>query len=102
MHAHLGDELDLDRLAAVAALSKFHFVRSFRDATGLTPHRYLTMLRMRRAAALLTGTGQTVRQISVACGHRSPSHFAAAFCREYGTAPAGRREHGPAPAGYRN
>ena len=91
MHAHLGDDLDLDRLAAVAALSKFHFVRSFRDATGLTPHRYLTMLRMRRAATLLTGTGQTVRQVAAACGYRSPSRFAAAFRREYGTAPAGYR-----------
>jgi AraC family transcriptional regulator len=91
MRDHLGDDLDLDDLAAVAAMSKFHFLRSFRDATGLTPHRYLTMLRMRRAAALLTSTGLSVRQVAAACGYRSPSRFAAAF----------RREHGAAPADYR-
>ena len=88
MRTHLADDLDLDRLAAVAAMSKFHFVRSFRAATGLTPHRYLTMLRMRRAAELLTTTGLTVRQVAAACGYQSPSRFAAAFRREHHTTPA--------------
>ncbi len=91
MQAYLGDDLDLDRLAAVAALSKFHFVRSFRAATGLTPHRYLTMLRMRRAADLLRSTTHSVRGVALACGYQSPSRFAAAF----------RRAHGVPPAGYR-
>jgi AraC family transcriptional regulator len=92
MHDHLGDDVDLDGLAAVAAMSKFHFVRSFRAATGLTPHRYLTMLRMRRAAGLLRTTSLSIRQVASACGYQSPSRFASAF----------RREHGVSPARYRN
>lgn len=40
--------VDLDALVAVAVISKFHFVRTFRWAAGQTPHRYLTPLRMRR------------------------------------------------------
>ena len=91
MHAHLDADLDLDRLAAVAAMSKFHFVRAFRDATGLTPHRYLTMLRMRRAAGLLHTTRQSVRQVAVASGYQSPSRFAAAFRREHGVPPGSFR-----------
>lgn len=88
MRAHLGDDLDLDRLAAVAATSKFHFVRGFRAATGLTPHRYLTVLRMRRAAERLRSTGHSVREIALLSGYESPSRFAAAFRREYGVSPS--------------
>jgi AraC family transcriptional regulator len=87
MRAHLGDDVDLDTLAAVAALSKFHFVRAFRAATGLTPHRYLTELRLRYAADLLRTTDYGVRQVALLCGYRNPSRFAAAFRRRYGTPP---------------
>ncbi|MCO8270354.1 helix-turn-helix transcriptional regulator [Actinoplanes sp. TRM 88003] len=94
MHAHLSDDVDLDALAAVAAMSKFHFVRAFRAATGLTPHRYLTTLRMRRAADLLRTTGLSIRQVASACGYQSPSRFAATFRREHGTTPADYRKLG--------
>jgi AraC family transcriptional regulator len=87
MHAHLGEELDLDRLAAVATMSKFHFLRSFGAATGLTPHRYLTMLRVRRAADLMRTSDLSVRQVASACGYRSTSRFATAFRREHGVTP---------------
>jgi AraC family transcriptional regulator len=88
MRAHLDEDLDLDRLAAVAALSKFHFVRAFARATGRTPHRYLVDLRLGRAAEMLRGTRLPVRQIALQCGYRSPSQFAAAFRRAYGVAPS--------------
>jgi AraC family transcriptional regulator len=91
MHQRLGDDVSLDDLAAVVNLSKFHFLRAFTRATGLTPHRYLTRLRLRRAAELLRTTGLTVQQIAVTCGYGSPSRFAAAFRRQYGTAPTGYR-----------
>jgi AraC family transcriptional regulator len=92
MRVNLGADITLDELAAVAAMSKFHFARAFRAATGLPPYRYLTVLRMQRAAELLRGTGWSVQRVALACGYRSPSRFAAAF----------RREHGLPPARYRN
>jgi AraC family transcriptional regulator len=84
---HLGEDVTLDQLARLASLSKYHFIRTFRAMLGVTPHRYLTGLRMSRAAELLTGTAQSVQQVAFTCGYRSPGQFAAAFKREYGVSP---------------
>ncbi|GAA1650038.1 helix-turn-helix domain-containing protein [Actinoplanes couchii] len=91
MRAHLGGNVQLDELAALANVSKFHFLRMFTQSTGLTPHRYLTRERMRHGAGLLRRTDLSVRQIAVLCGYASASRFAAAFRREYGISPAAYR-----------
>ncbi|MEW9530992.1 helix-turn-helix domain-containing protein [Microbispora sp. NPDC049125] len=94
MREHLHEEVSLDDLAAQANLSKYHLLRVFSKSTGFTPYRYLTRLRLRHAADLLRDTSQTVLQIAVACGYRSPGQFAAAFRREYGASPSEfRRGH---------
>ena len=77
MHEHLHEDVSLDDLAAQAAVSKYHLLRSFAKSTGFTPYRYLVRLRMCRAANLLRDTGQPVLQISTACGYRSPGQFPA-------------------------
>jgi AraC family transcriptional regulator len=87
MQEHLRENVRLDDLAALVNVSKYHFVRMFAQATGLTPYRYLTRLRMRSAAAMLGESDRSTLQISVACGYRSPGQFAAAFRREYGMSP---------------
>jgi AraC-like DNA-binding protein len=53
---HYGRAIDLDELAGVAGVSKFHFARSFEAAYGLTPIRYLTLRRVERAQDLLRRT----------------------------------------------
>lgn len=88
---NLGNKLNLDDLSAVASLSKFHFVRAFKLATGVPPHRYLTTLRMLKAAQRLRSSNDTVQQISASCGYSSPGQFANAF----------RRHHGVNPTQYR-
>ena len=50
LRSRLGDDLTVDELAGVANVSKFHFIRAFAAATGLTPYRYLRRLRMHAAA----------------------------------------------------
>ncbi|MEV4759363.1 AraC family transcriptional regulator [Micromonospora sp. NPDC049559] len=88
MREHLRDEVSLDDLAGQANVSKYHFLRMFTRSTGVTPHRYLVRMRLRHAADLLRDTDQTVLQVSLACGYRSPGQFAAAFRREYGVSPS--------------
>lgn len=88
MHAHRGERVVLEDLSAVASISKFHFVRLFKLATGDPPHRYLTRMGMQRAAELLRGSEDTVQQISAICGYASPGQFAATFRRHYGSNPS--------------
>jgi catechol 2,3-dioxygenase-like lactoylglutathione lyase family enzyme len=60
---HFADDLDLDRLARVAGVSKYHFVRSFEAAYGETPISYLTRRRIERAQDLLRSVNLTVTEI---------------------------------------
>jgi AraC family transcriptional regulator len=91
MAAHAAEPIGLDELAAVAALSKFHFLRLFKEATGVTPHRYLTRLRLERAAQALRGTNDPVAAVALASGYASPGQFARAFRRQFGVAPSAFR-----------
>jgi AraC family transcriptional regulator len=91
MRAHLGDDITVDELAAVARVSKFHFIRSFALTTGLTPYRYLRRMRLEAAAELLAGTHDSVARIALRCGYRSTGQFARAFRAQYGVAPSRRR-----------
>jgi AraC family transcriptional regulator len=87
MHDHLAHDISLEELAAAARLSKHHFLRSFKTATGTTPHSFLVEIRMQRASELLRARDSTVSWVAAQCGYRSPSHFAAAFHRHHGRSP---------------
>jgi AraC family transcriptional regulator len=87
MRAHLGDDVTVDDLAAVARVSKFHFIRAFALAAGTTPYRYLRRMRLETAAGLLRRTRHSVARIALDCGYRSTGQFARAFRAEYGVPP---------------
>jgi transcriptional regulator GlxA family with amidase domain len=59
----LGEELTLSDLSVEADLSEWHFLRTFREAFGETPHAFLTRLRLERAKELLTISSRPVREI---------------------------------------
>src|SRR5215831_14918466 len=56
------------RLARVSGVSAAHFARSFRDAFGLPPHRYLLTRRIERATALLRDTEMSITEIAFVTG----------------------------------
>jgi AraC family transcriptional regulator, regulatory protein of adaptative response / methylated-DNA-[protein]-cysteine methyltransferase len=62
----------LEALAARSGYSRFHFLRMFRDHTGLTPRRYAEGVRARRLQAAL-GTGARVADAVVDAGYGSES-----------------------------
>ena len=84
----LAGPLDLERVAREAALSPYHFHRTFTQAFGETPHTYLTRRRMERAARLLRSGGMTVTDVCFACGYESPASFSTLFRKHAGVAPA--------------
>lgn len=91
MSAHLAEEISLDALAVEAGASKFHFVRLFREQLGETPIRYLTSLRLKTAARLLTTSDLPVGQIARECGFSDHARFSGVFRRRYGRSPERHR-----------
>src|SRR3954469_21369522 len=71
MKEHLANALDLEALAEIAAISKFHFVRVFDELTGTTPHHFLACLRMQRAKELLLRSDLTITQVCMDVGYTS-------------------------------
>ncbi len=88
VHAKFHDDIDLHRLADVACLSKYHFVRTFEAHIGQTPLRYLNRIRLERAARqLVFMPSATVNEIAARCGFTSHHSFTRAFSRHFGYPP---------------
>src|SRR5919202_358977 len=88
MAEHMAEEFSLERLAAQAGLSRFHFQRLFKAATGVTPSRYQIDLRINEARRLLRETKMGVVDVALEVGYANPSHFARLFRRETGLSPS--------------
>jgi AraC-like DNA-binding protein len=88
MHDGLGERLGLVEIARAACVAPHHFHRAFRAVYGETPHRYLTRLRLERAARLLADTDWSVTEICAAVGFESLGSFSALFHREFGRPPS--------------
>jgi AraC family transcriptional regulator len=88
VEAQLDRDLSLDDLSAAAGLSRAHFARSFRTATGQTPYAYLRERRVARARDLLAGSGRPVLEIAGMTGFRSQSHLGRVFKSATGLTPA--------------
>jgi AraC family transcriptional regulator len=87
MHDSLHLPVSLADIAASARLSPYHFLRVFRAATGVPPHRFLTRLRIDAARRQLEDSDLSVTEIALLCGFGSASQFSTAFRRETGMAP---------------
>lgn len=88
---HFDEPLQLDDLARRAFLSKFHFLRLFKDAYHETPHRYLRRRRLEAAARMLTQTELSVTDVCLRVGFESLGSFSTLFRRFAGDSPIGFR-----------
>ncbi|MGN9777017.1 helix-turn-helix domain-containing protein [Micromonospora sp. H33] len=94
MHNDLSRQLTIDEMARTAMFSKFHFSRIFQKATGVTPARFLSALRLQRAKQLLVSTSMTVADISIQVGYTSVGTFSSRFSRSVGLSPTTYRRLG--------
>jgi AraC family transcriptional regulator len=85
--SHLAEPLSIAQLAAVAHISAFHFARLFKQATGKTPHAYVTAQRMERAKALLSGGSMPLVDVAASVGFQTQGRFTEVFHRYAGTTP---------------
>jgi AraC family transcriptional regulator len=91
---NLARKLTLAEIAGVAHMSPHHFTRSFKAATGLSPHQYVIHKRVDRAKTLLSDTRLTVADVAAAVGFSNPSHLATHVRRVLGVSPGAlRREN---------
>lgn len=84
---HYADELDLDTLAGIAGLSKYHFLRLFKRTYGRTPAAYVSERRIERAQDLLRATNLTITEVCHAVGFSSLGSFSSRFTDVTGETP---------------
>ena len=92
LEAHAAEPRTLADLAAAARLSRYHFLRTFRGVTGVTPHQWIVRARLRDAAARLTTTRAPVTEIALDVGFDDLSNFVRSFRAEFGRSPRQYRD----------
>ncbi len=91
MDAASHEEWPVERLARVSGVSEAHFARSFKEAFGAPPHRYLLTRRIERAKALLRDTDIPIIEIALDTGWQSLGTFGRQFRDIIGESPSGFR-----------
>ena len=87
MAAHSAAPHTVAALARMAQLSPYHFLRSFKATTGVTPHQWLLRARLRAAAEKLAATKAPVTDIALDVGFDDLSNFTRTFRAEFGASP---------------
>ena len=88
IRAHFARALDVETLASVAGLSKYHFIREFKRVTGQTVITYINTVRIEQATRLLREGELSVADVAAACGFSGHSYFSKVFYRLKGVIPS--------------
>jgi len=98
MDAASEEDWPVERLAEVSGVSNAHFARSFKEAFGVPPHRYLLTRRIERAKALLRDSEAPIIEIAFQTGWNSLGTFGRVFRDVTGESPSGLRAREQATA----
>jgi AraC family transcriptional regulator len=91
IEAHADEPLSLSDLARAAAMSPYHFLRTFGAVVGMTPHQFILHTRMHRAAVRLRRTSDSISVIAFTAGFGDLSTFNRRFHRIVGLSPSAYR-----------
>lgn len=94
IHAHLEEDVSIDRLAEVACLSPWHWSRIYAAMQGETVAATIRRLRLQRAADRLANSGMEIDAIATRAGYASTDTFGRAFRDAFGQSPAAFRKGG--------
>jgi len=92
MRLHYAEDIRVDALAEQAGVHRSRFSLAFARSYGLSPKRYLTKLRMEKAAALLRDTPAAVQDVALTVGYPDLFAFTRAFTNYYGASPTAYRK----------
>ncbi|WP_427161975.1 helix-turn-helix transcriptional regulator [Aliinostoc sp. HNIBRCY26] len=92
IHAHLDQNLTLDKIAASVYMSSHYFASLFKQSTGMTPHQYVTKCRIEKAKQLLRKHELPLVEICQQVGFQNQSHFTRVFRQHTATTPKAYRD----------
>jgi len=90
--SNIDQRIEVKRLAQLANLSVYYFVRAFKQSIGVTPRDYLTRRRLERTMELLSGSEMPISEIALAAGFADQSHCARRFRQHVGMSPRAYRQ----------
>ena len=88
IEARVAEPYTLAELARSAGLSRYHFLRTFQRATGVTPHQWLLRARLREAAKRLATRRDPITEVALDVGFNDLSNFIRSFRVEFGVSPS--------------
>ena len=88
MNEKYNQDFTIDELAQMCKMSKFHFIRSFKNYTSVPPLEYLHKIRCSRAKYLFETTNLLVKDVAKAVGFKSASAFVQVFKKQVGETPS--------------
>jgi AraC-like DNA-binding protein len=97
--SRLDDDLRPEALASELAVSERQLQRMFREVLDTTPHAFITLVKLERAAELLRGGETSVKEVAYAVGFTDPGYFARVFKKYYNQSPSqvAQRPFGDSP-----
>ena len=93
INSHLDGTITNKQLAKVAGMHPNHMIRFFKNRTGITPAKYVTIQKMEYAKMLIEEKEYSIQEITEKIGLEHISHFSKLFKSYYGVSPAGYRKH---------
>lgn len=87
LETHRDERHTLAELASLAGISRYHFLRTFRAVTGVTPHQWILRARLREAAQRLATRCEAITEIALDVGFEDLSNFIRSFRAEFGVSP---------------
>ena len=85
--------LTLEDYARISQMSKFHFLRVFKEIVGISPIEYKNNIRIEHAKELLEDISLPVGEVGSMVGYSSPSYFCDTFRKKVGISPKQYREN---------
>jgi AraC-like DNA-binding protein len=92
IQTYFNSNITLSDICDEIHVSQYHFIRTFSKQVGLTPHMYLSKVRIEKAKELLDARRYSVSETATLCGFESTPYFSTAFKKATGYTPAAYRK----------
>lgn len=87
IRTYFSSNISLQDICNEIHVSQYHFIRTFVKKTGMTPHKYLLLIRMEKAKELLSAGQYSVAETAMLCGYESIANFSTTFKNSVGLSP---------------